>query len=343
MTTVLITIAVLGVLIFFHELGHFWFAKRNGIYVHEFAIGFGPRVLAFQRGETTYSLRALPLGGFVRMAGMHPDEEGLHEVPPSQRFLNKPIRVRFRVIFGGPLFNLLLAVLVFALLFAVIGVATPSLTIEAVEPGMPAAEAGLLPGDRIAAINDEPIDRWEQVVALVQSHPEETLTIAFVRSGQMRQVEVVPLRSEQGGGVIGIRPGVEFVRHNVFQAIAAGFAWTGQVIVGFFGALSDIITGTAAGDVIGPIGIGAEIGAATRSGGLPNLLALTALLSINLGLINLLPIPALDGSRLLFLVVEWLRGRPLDPDKEGMIHFVGFALMIGLLIFISIRDLARVL
>lgn len=343
MQTFIATVVVLGGLIFVHELGHFLVAKLAGVRVHEFALGFGPRLIGFRKGHTEYSLRAFPLGGFVRMAGMHPDEERPDdgEIPPEQQFMHRPIGARMAIIFAGPLANLLLAVALFALLFAVIGVAAPTLVVDGVEAGLPAEAAGIQPGDEITAVDGVRLESWDELVESIQQRPGEPLQLTIRRDGGSHTITITPVDQGDGRGIIGVRPQLAYRKFTIIESIGQGLEWTGRVIGAFYAALVDLIQGRGAGQIIGPVGIGMEIGEATRSG-LPNLVLLAGLLSINLGLINLLPIPALDGSRLMFLAIEAIRGRPLDPDKEGVIHLVGFALMLALLVLISVRDVIRI-
>ncbi|HEX6988535.1 MAG TPA: RIP metalloprotease RseP [Bacillota bacterium] len=340
--TLLVTVLVLGGLIFVHELGHFLAAKRAGVHIHEFALGFGPTVVSVRRGETTYALRLLPLGGFVRMAGMHPEEEDLAAVPENRRFMAKRVSQRLGIVGAGPLANLFTSVVLFIVVFGLLGIPIASLTIAEVEPGYPAQEAGLEPGDRIVAVDGEPIDAWEQLVEVVRANPGQELVVTVRRGDATLDLPVTPRAAPDGGyGVIGIRPRAETRHYGLAQSVAEGFAWTGRVVVAFVNALAGMIGGNVEGQIVGPVGIGAEIGQATQRG-LPNLVFLTALLSANLGLINLLPVPALDGSRMVFLVLEGLRGRPIDPNKEGLIHLLGFALMLALLLVVSVRDVARI-
>ena len=315
--TLLVTVVVLGGLIFVHELGHFLAAKRAGVHVHEFALGFGPTVLSFRRGETTYALRLLPLGGFVRMAGMHPEEEDLDAVPEGRRFMGKRVSQRLGIIGAGPLANLLTSVTLFVVVFSLLGIPTSTLTVDQVEPGYPAGEAGFQPGDRIVAVDGRTVDAWEDLVEIVRASPGRRIVVTIRRGGESLDLPVTPAADPEGGfGVIGIRPRAE-IRHLGFaESVVQGFAWTGRVAVAFVDAIGGMITGGAQGELVGPVGIGAEIGQATQRG-LPNLIFLTALLSANLGLVNLLPIPALDGSRLVFLVLEGLRGGPSTPTRRA--------------------------
>ncbi|EKP93648.1 putative membrane-associated Zn-dependent protease [Thermaerobacter subterraneus DSM 13965] len=340
--TVIWTIAVFALLIVIHELGHFWAAKRSGVLVHEFALGFGPRLAFVRRGETEYSLRLLPLGGFVRMAGMQPDEEGLEDVPPERRFLGRPLGDRVKIIAAGPLMNVALAIVLFALVFAVIGVPVARPVVGEVVPGYPAAEAGLQPGDRIVAIDGRPVESWDQVVAAIREAAGRPVQLTIQRQGRELAVQVTPRSDPRrpGTGVVGIRPLVETVRTGVVEAVSRGAQATWQVAAGFVTALVHMLTGRGGFDVIGPVGIGQQIGEAAQVG-LSQVVLLAAILSANLALVNLLPVPALDGGRLVFLVVEAVRGRPVDPEQENLIHFVGFALLMLLAIVITYRDLLR--
>ena len=336
------TVAVFALLIVIHELGHFWAAKRSGVLVHEFSLGFGPRLAFVRRGETEYSLRLLPLGGFVRMAGMQPEEEGLERVPPERRFLGRPLGDRFRIIAAGPVMNVVLAVVLFTLVFAVIGVPVARPVVGEVVAGYPAAEAGLQPGDRILTIDGRRIASWEQVVAAIQAAGGRAVELTVQRGDRVLTVRVTPRPDPQrpGVGVVGIRPQLETMRTGVLQALVQGAEATYRVAAGFVLALVHMVTGRGGFDVIGPVGIGQQIGEAAQVG-VSQVVLLAAVLSANLALVNLLPIPALDGGRLLFLAVEAVRGRPVDPEQENLIHFLGFALLMLLAIVITYRDLLR--
>ncbi|MEX2355901.1 MAG: RIP metalloprotease RseP [Thermaerobacterales bacterium] len=338
--TLLVTVIVFGLLIFIHELGHFLVAKRAGVLVHEFALGFGPRIYSFRRQETEYSLRAVPLGGFVRMAGMHPKEEDLENIDRRRWFLNKSIGQRMGIIVAGPLMNFVLAAVLFAGIFGVIGVASPTLEIEMIQPGYPADEAGLQPGDEIRSIDGVTVTHWDELVAMVQDSPNEPLEFVVDRGNESISMTMTPDQRPDGRGVIGIQPAMVTQRAGPGTAVAEGVLWTGRIVGAFFEAIGLMISGQGGADVVGPVGIGQHIGEATRTG-LPNLVFLAALLSANLGLINLLPIPPLDGSRLIFMFWEMVRGRPVDPEKEGLVHFIGFALLLMLAIFITYRDILR--
>ncbi len=336
MTTLVASIIIFGLLIFFHEFGHFIVAKKVGIGVLEFAIGFGPKIISFERDGTRYSLRALPLGGFCRLMGEDPEE-----AEKEGSFQGKPLWDRVAVIVAGPLMNFVLAGLLFFLIyFFIFGVpVTPSTRIGEVLPEGEAAKAGLEAGDEIKTINEREMDNWNEVVSIINNNPEREIIISFERNDSYMDVNVVPRREPQtGDGLIGIAP--ETRKYALFSSIGMGISntwWFTQFIVVSIG---DIITGQAEADVAGPIGIVQMVGEVAETG-VSNLMTLAAILSIHLGLLNLLPIPALDGSRLMFFLLEGIRGKPVDPNKESFIHFIGFTLLILLMVFIAFSDLAR--
>ncbi|HCC32423.1 MAG TPA: RIP metalloprotease RseP [Clostridiales bacterium] len=338
--SLLVSVAVFGLLIFFHELGHFLAARRAGVKVHEFALGFGPRLLAFPRGDTTYAVRLFPMGGFVRMAGTEPGEE--HD---PQGFLRQSVAKRAMVIASGPLMNLLLAIMVFAALFGAVGITAPepdSTVIGQALPGRPAQAAGLQAGDRITAVDGIPVADWPELVRLIRERPGQTVQLAIDRHGERLSIVVVPQDSPDrpGQGFIGVAPVTGVRRLPFLQAVVAAVTYTGQLILLVLQAIGGMLLGRVPVDLVGPVGTVAFIGQATRAG-LEHLLRLGGFLSVNIGLFNLLPIPALDGSRLIFLGIEGLRGRPIDPARENLVHFVGFALLILLIIVVTYRDLLR--
>jgi regulator of sigma E protease len=347
--TLLVIALVFGGLVFAHELGHFLAAKRVGVQVDEFALGFGPRLAAVRRGETVYAVRLFPLGGFVRMAGMAPpppDDDGPEARSARQAlragrgFANQTLAARAGIIAAGPAMSFLLAVLLFAVVFAAVGVPSqPTLTVAAVEAGDPAAAAGLQPGDRIEAIDGRPLQGWNDLKQTVAANPGRRLVLTVRRQGRVLTVPVVPAATPNGG-LIGVAPVMAVQRLPVATAIGQGLATTWGVVAGWFAVLAMLLHGRGAGDLMGPVGIGQAIGQASTQG-LASVLFVAGLLSANLGLINLLPVPALDGSRLAFIGLEWLRGRPVDPEKENFIHFVGFALLILLSVVITYRDVLR--
>ncbi|NLX91234.1 MAG: RIP metalloprotease RseP [Firmicutes bacterium] len=334
--TIIASVIIFGLLIFVHELGHFLVAKWAKIRVLEFALGFGKELLTWEKGETRYSLRLFPLGGFCRMLGEDPED-----LPQEGNFQEKPLLNRFAVIAAGSVMNFLLAVVLFSLLFfLIVGVpGTDSTRVGAVLPQSRAFEAGIRENDLILAIDGVKMNNWNSVVSKINSSPGKELTIHIERNQQDIFISVVP-EEKDGRGLIGITPVYE--KYNFFSSIVLGvdyfFFWIKLIFVGLY----QMITGIIPPDVTGPVGIVGVIGEVMQEG-ISNLFSLTAVISINLGIINLLPIPALDGSRLVFLLLEGIRGKPIDPKKEGFIHFIGFTFLILLMIFIAFQDITRLI
>ncbi len=333
MTTAIVAIIVFSMLVFIHELGHFTVAKMVGIKVHEFAIGMGPRLVHTKKGETEYSIRALPLGGYVKM-------EGEDEKSDDERSFNKkPALARIAVIFAGPFMNFVLAVALFIIIFYSIG--TPSTTVMEVMDESPAQTAGIEAGDKIYSINGTIVKSWNNITDVIGSSKEESLEITIVRNEEKIEKIVTPeLDQDTNRMLIGISPAM---KKSLSAAIENSFSAIGSITRDILGFLKGLVTRSAnTGEVMGPVGIINLVGEVSRSG-LLDVLNLTAVLSVNLGLMNLLPIPALDGSRILFLLAEVLRGKPVDQDKEGMIHFIGFGILMTLMLFITYKDILKLL
>lgn len=259
-------------------------------------------------------------------------------------FTQKSSFKRLAVILMGPIMNFLLAVLIFILVFAIFGVPT-STTEEAVLgeviPEQPAAEAGLRANDRILAINGEQINSWEEMSTLIRKSTGEEITIRYQRNGKTNTIDITPVRSDDSErGVIGVYP--QLIRENVsfIKAISLGLQQSYQVFIMTISGFVQMFRESSAEDIGGPIMIASIIGQAARVGIL-NVLNWTAIISINLGIINLLPFPALDGGRILFIVIEMIRGKAVDPRKESFVHMIGFAILMLLMLFIIYNDLMR--
>ena len=351
--TIISFIVVLGVLVFIHEFGHYITAKKSGIMVSEFALGFGPKLIYKKVGETLYSIRAIPLGGFCNMVGEFPADESMDEKEKEiyakakedgRLFTQKSALTRLAVILMGPIMNFLLALLIFIIAFSIFGVPT-SVTGEAVLgeviPEQPAAEAGLRANDRILAIDGTEVESWEEMAALIHENEGREITIRYQRNESINSLSITPVSSDEvDGGVIGIYP--QLVRENVgvFQAVSLGVVQTGQIFRMTIAGFAQMISTRSAEDIGGPVMIASIIGQAARVG-IINVLNWTAIISINLGIINLLPFPALDGGRISFILVELVRGKPVDPEKESYVHLVGFAILLMLMVFIIYRDVMR--
>ncbi|MGM0602847.1 MAG: RIP metalloprotease RseP [Bacillota bacterium] len=352
--TIFTFVVVLGVLIFIHEFGHYITAKKSDILVEEFALGFGPKLISKKVGETVYSIRSIPLGGFCNMAGEFPaDDEDMEEKEREiykkaekngRLFHQKSAFKRFAVIFMGPVMNFLLAALIFILIFSVFGIPV-STSNEAVLgeiiPEKPASEAGLQPNDRIISIDGTPVESWEEMASLIRENPSEVLKIEFKRGEEIQKVTLIPEYSkESDGGIIGIYP--QLIRENIsfFESFKLGVLQTFRVIQFTIMGFVQMISERSASDVGGPIMIASIVGQAAKVGIL-NVLNWTAIISINLGIINLLPFPALDGGRILFIVIEMIRGKAFDAKKENFVHLIGFVILIMLMVFIIYKDIMR--
>ena len=352
-TTILSFIVVLGILIFIHEFGHYITAKLSDIRVEEFALGFGPKLIYKQWGETVYSIRAVPLGGFCNMTGEFvPDEDDDEETieiyneakANGRTFQQKSMWKRFAVVFMGPFMNFMLAILIFFLIFSFAGVPVDTVNepiIGELDPSRPASEAGLQPGDEIVRIEGTQIQTWEDMTNIIHNSEQKPLEILINRDGQTMTFNITPVRNEEMGvNIIGIYPQV--VRENIgfFESIVRSFVQGWRVFSLTISGFIQMISNRSMEGIGGPVMIASIIGQAARNG-IINVMNWTAIISINLGIINLLPLPALDGGRILFMVIELLRGKPVDPKKEGFVHLVGFILLMILMIFIIYNDIVR--
>ncbi|SEO80251.1 RIP metalloprotease RseP [Propionispora vibrioides] len=337
-TTVIASIFVFGVLIFVHELGHFMTAKWVGMRVDEFALGFGKKLISFRRGETLYSLRMIPLGGFNKIAGMDPDEE-----QDERSFGAKPIWARILVIVAGSAMNFLLPVLLFLIVFLSAGIDNVSdqPIIGNIFADKPAARAGLMTGDRIVSVNNEKIDSWRQFVTLVQNSGQKPLSIQFERSGTTSQAEVVPeFDNKANRGIIGVMPQIDNYRPGFFESVKLSVVQTYTVTAAMITGLLQMVTGQVAAEVAGPIGVAQMAGEVAQLGFIP-LLQFAAFLSLNLGLLNLLPVPVLDGGHVVALMLEGVRGKSLSRDKMQFLQMIGFALLLLLTLVATFKDIAK--
>lgn len=417
MQTAIAFILIFGLLVFFHEFGHFLFAKRAGIMVREFAIGMGPKIYGKTHGETIYTLRLLPIGGYVRMAGEDMDGtelqpgyrvglivdednvvkkiifnqnnkqlpdllfleveradlenelyvEGYDEeeklvrynvardciivengketliAPYDRQFNAKTVGQRAMTIFAGPLFNFILAFIIYLLIGLINGVPTYEPIITEVVENDPAAQAGMLAGDRVVGIDGQVVEKWQDLAAIVQDHPGENITVTVDRNGQQVNLNMKVKEIEQNGekfGQIGVK--YESPReYNPLKAVVYGAQETYNMTARIFELLGMLITGKFTIDALsGPVGIYKATEQVAQYGFM-NLMNWAAMLSINLGIMNLLPLPALDGGRLLFFGFEAVRGKPIDRQKEGLVHFVGIVLLMILMVVVTWNDIQR--
>ncbi len=344
MLFVLAMIAMVVVLVVIHELGHFFVAKFFNVKVHEFGVGFPPKLFGWRRGETEYTINALPLGGFVRL-------EGEDESTGPRSLASKSPGVRAAILVAGSFMNAVLAIAIFAALFMVPrDVTAGDVVIEAISPNSPAAEAGIAPGDRILAVDGEPVDSINDVSAGITRNLGADLPLQLQSGGQTRVVTVVPRwHPPEGEGNVGIRLGlenerIETISYYPWEAVALGVNQVGEVLTLTWRSISHWLFRDAPAPFSGPVGIVSGSKQAVDVGGLDTLIPLAALLSISLAIFNILPIPALDGGRLLFVIIEIARrGKKIPAEKERLVHVLGFALLITLVLMVSYNDIARLI
>lgn len=408
-----------GLLVFVHEWGHLIFAKRSGMLAREFAIGFGPKIFSFTKNETLYTIRLIPAGGYVRVAGDDPEiielkpghhigityndqgkvdqiivnnkdkhpnarvievervdldhdliiegyDVGEHEdkhlfevdekaffivdemktqiAPYDRQFASKTVGQRGMQLFAGPMMNFILALLIFIILGIVQGVPSERALLSNIVEGSPAEEAGIIDSDEIIEIEGTPISTWEAFTTIVRANPDTPLQMVVQRGDDQVEVEVTPngvLDIEDESvtvGQIGVYQGFE---KSIAGTFTYGFTETYNTTKMIVTNLFKLVTGQYSIDMLaGPVGIYDATDKIVQTGFM-NFLMWTAMLSVNLGIINLVPLPALDGGRLLFVLIEAIRGKPIDPQKEGVVHFIGFALLMLLMITVTWNDIQR--
>jgi len=415
---IVLTILLFFVLVTIHEWGHFYFAKRAGILVREFAIGFGPKIFTFRKGETQYTLRLLPFGGYVRMAGEEPEtitvqkgqtiaveakgdtihrmyldriderlnairgevvnadlerklrltldvdgDEEVYKIDPAavitarnqeiqiapldRQYNGKSVGKRAMSIFAGPMMNIILAAGLFVAYAFMYGVPT-NIAVEGVSPGQPAEEAGLRKGDIIYKINGEEIGiDSAKITRLVSASADQPMQWDIIRNGEPLQVTVTPTQVVTEEGTEAIRVGVIMTPYTRSASLTEGISngltlmWDSTVII--FQGFKQLILGQfTLDDLGGPVRM-AEMTMQIANAGFMIYIRWAAVLSLYLAIFNLLPIPALDGSRLLFLGIEAVRGRPVDPNRESLVHFIGFAMLMLLMVAVTYNDILRLL
>ncbi len=348
--TVLAFVVVLGVLVFIHELGHYLAARWRGVYVERFAVGFGRPIAAWtDRIGTQWRIGWIPLGGYVKLHGQETPEDAPPEVRaawrPGQTFHDKPVRDRAIVVAAGPVANFLLAILLFGALYMTVGQPRPSATVGTVVENSAAARAGLQPGDRIVALDGTQVGRFEEVQRHIQPRAGQPVQVTIEREGRERTLTAVPearTAGERAVGVLGVGAGAtQFERMDPFSAIWAGTTQTANITWQTLAAVGQMLTGQrGTEDLGGPLGIGRIAGEAAALG-FAALVSFMAILSVNLALINLFPIPVLDGGHLMFYAAEAIRGRPLPAKAQEIGFRAGFALLIALFVFATWNDLAN--
>lgn len=343
--TLIYFILILGVIILIHEFGHFIFAKKAGIYVYEFSIGMGPRIFKWTRknDETEYSIRLIPIGGFVQMAGEEIEDDP--EVPKDKKFSVKTFGQKFMTVIAGIMNNFLLAILLFFLIALFNGAPQNKAIVGEISEDYPAYTSGLKEGDRILKVNGKNAATYDILALELQVNTGKSIELEVDRNGQTETVNLKPKK----------------VKENEEEIYRYGFTITDEVETGFFASLKYafsktfsllhqmilvigyLVTGNLNLNALaGPVGIFGIVGTAADAG-IWSVLSLIALLSVNVGFINLLPLPAFDGGRLLFIIIEKIKGKPVDPRLENTIHAVGFFLLMALMLLITYNDIIRLI
>lgn len=329
--TVVYAILIFCLLIFVHELGHFITAKACGVKVNEFALGMGPAIFKKQKGETLYALRIFPVGGYCSMEGEDEDSEN------PRAFNKKPAWQRAIVLVAGSLMNLLTCVILLIIIALWSGTATT--TIDSVVENSPAQKAGIVSGDTIVSVDGEAVDEWNRLVDSIGFNENDSVDIIVDRDGkQITMKAELEYDKEAGRNMIGIKPVLE---HHLGTAISGGTKNTGTMTVLMYSVLKQLFTGDiSVTELSGPVGIVYATNQAAKSG-LMYVIYLAALLSLNLAIINMLPLPALDGGRLLFLVIRLFTGKRVSEATEGKIHFIGICLLFALMIYVTFNDVIK--
>lgn len=336
-------VLILGTIVLVHEFGHFFFAKLFGIYVYEFSIGMGPKLFSKKgkKGETTYSIRAIPIGGFVQLAGEGMDED--KKLPKDRLLQSKPIWQRFLVMFFGAGNNFILAIIVLFFLGLIVGSPSISTVIPSVIEGSPAEIAGLMAGDKIIAVDGDRTKTLDDLQLYLTIAEGET-TIKVLRNDEEKEFKVTPLTGEEANEA-GYSYGITFdntLEKGFISAVKYAFTKTWSLMRQLVITLKELFTGgVGVNDLSGPLGIYQAVDQ-TKSSGFANLFYLLALLCINVGFINLIPFPAFDGGRILFLLIEKIKGSPVKAETENLIHNIGFFLLLGLILWVTIHDIIRI-
>ncbi len=339
---IVVAIIIFSLIIIFHELGHFSVAKANGICVLEFSLGLGPTIFGVTKGETKYSLKLLPFGGACMMLGEDESSED------ERAFGNKSVWARMAVVFAGPFFNFILALVLSMVIIGCVGYDAP--VIAGVSEGFPAEEAGMQAGDKITKLGNETIHIYREITMYSLTHSEQsTVDVTYERDGQKHTVTLTTKQGEDGRYMLGIIGSGGRVRANAWEVVKYSVFEVKYWIVTTIKSLKMMVTGRVSmNDVSGPVGIVNTIGDTyeqSKTDGwyyvFLNMMNISILLTANLGVMNLLPIPALDGGRLVFLIIEAIRGKKVDQEKEGFVHMIGLFILLALMVLIMANDIRK--
>ncbi len=343
--TLILFILILGVIVFVHEFGHFMMAKLNGVYVYEFAIGMGPKIWSKKGKETEYTLRAIPIGGFCMMAGEDVEDDDLKQIPKDKRLQSKKPWQRFLIMFFGAGNNFICAVLLLFLIGLIWGGSTMEPVVTSVVKNSAAANSGIEIGDRILEINGHSISTTDDIsLYLAVADPEEASDIKVEKENEQVETYSIQPKKKKVNGETSYQYGIG-MEQEVQKGVLSALSFTGKKTVSIFKQMAVTVGylftgGISLSQLSGPVGIFSVVGNQS-SGGIMNILYLVAFLSINVGFINLLPLPAFDGGHILFIIIEKIKGSPVKPETENMIHTIGLFLLMILMVVITFNDILR--
>lgn len=332
---ILVTLLVLSVLVIGHELGHYTAGRLLKFDILEFAVGMGPRLCGFKKNGIEYNLRLFLIGGMCRFSGEDetPEKEG--------SFRAKAPWKRAVVVFAGPFMNFVLAFLISIVLFMGWGTYDQTrVVVQSVNEASPAQTAGMLPGDEFVSLGGQKIDSFDALRGALDASASEDVTVLIKRDGETLTLALNDLYDEESqANMLGVTITYPMVKDSFFSALAHSCTYCKEMGLIVFKSLGMLFTGQAGlNDMAGVVGVTRIVGEAI-SYGWDSVLSLCVMLSMNLGVMNLLPVPALDGGRLLFIIVEWVRRKPIPPEKEGIVHLIGMVLLMALMIYLVIHDI----
>lgn len=337
-------IIILGAIVGIHEFGHFLFAKLSNTYVYEFSIGMGKKIFTIpkKKSETEFNIRLVPIGGFVRISGEDAIED--ENIPKDRQMCNKSLIQRFLILFAGPAFNFIFAFVILFISALIYGSISTKPVIGSVMEGYPAYTAGLREGDLIKKINGEKVHSWDAALLKIQTSKGEELTFTVEENGNTKDVKVKPIEEVDEEGNKSYKFGIStsgVKEYGFVKSLTYAFKKTGSLFGTMWETLKYLFNGRAkVNDLSGPVGIFSLVGEQAKQG-LESILYLTAYLSINVGVLNLVPFPAFDGGRILFLIIEKISRKKIPAKIENMVNAIGFLAIIGLMIFVTFNDILR--
>ncbi len=333
---IIYALIVIMLLVVLHEFGHFIVGYKSGIKINEFSVGFGPKIVSKVKNGIKYSLRWLPLGGYVQF---HGEDEEIENDPLA--FNNAPIWKRFLTILAGPMMNIIVAIIFAIVVLSCYG--DYDVYVGVIQEGSAVAQTGIMEGDHIIGVNGEGFDFYSEFyLDADEALNDDTITLDVERDGEEYSFTFEVAQNEQGQR--GIPLGLQYERHRFgfFEAIGMSVKWIFLFLAQMFKVLFESVKNLDASQLSGFVGTSQVIGQTFATGNFENIFRMASLLSLNLGIVNLLPFPALDGGRLVFIIIEKLRGKPVKRSIEGMVNFVGLVLLFGLMILLTYQDLVRI-